>query len=170
MSFSDTITAAIIGSSSALLGSLLGIGFAYASSTLGRKLEHSKLIAPWLTRGELEKARIEAYRDLWIRLEGISTFHSSDEIVRNLVAVQTRLQQWYYGAGGGLFIQGSADKLSSSKSAFFSARDLRTSDPIEIWQTFHRLPASIRRDIGVFESDKEEAEQLRQVKHKFGIK
>ena len=88
-------------------------------------------MAPWLTRDVLEKARIEVYRDLWVRLEGISTFHSSDEVVHNLVVVQKQLQEWYYGIGGGLFIEGAVGNSSSSKAAFFAARDLRSGDPID---------------------------------------
>jgi hypothetical protein len=170
MSSSDTVNVAIITSLSALVGSLLGIGFTYASSALGRKLERSKLIAPWVTRDELQKARIAVYQDLWICLGGISTYHSPDKIVQNLVAVQKQLQEWYYGKGGGLFIEGAAKTPLSSKAAFFAARDLRTTDPIKIWQTFHRLRAGIRRDIGVFESDKDEAGQLQRVKDKLGMR
>jgi hypothetical protein len=168
MSFSDSITAAIMVSSSALVGSLLGIGFTHVSSVLGHRLERSKIIVPWITRDELEKARIESYRDLWTCLGGISTYHSSDKIAQNLSSVQKQLQEWYYDKGGGLFI--ASKEPFSSKAAFFEARDLRTNDPIKIWETFHRLRASIRRDIGVFESDKDEAGQLQQVKDKLGIK
>jgi hypothetical protein len=119
---SVTLTAAIIASSSALFGSLLGIGFTCAASVLGRKLEHSKLIAPWIARDELEKARIAAYRELWICLGGISTFHSSEMIAQNLATVQKQLQEWYYQRGGGLFIEGAANKSRSSKAAFFGTR------------------------------------------------
>jgi hypothetical protein len=59
--------------------------------------------------------------------------------VQNLVAVQKQLQEWYYGIGGGLFIEGAANNSSSSKAAFFAARDLRSTDPVEIWQAFHRF-------------------------------
>jgi hypothetical protein len=170
MSTSDTVTAAIIASSSALFGSLLGIGFTCAASVLGRKLEHSKLIAPWIARDELEKARIAAYRELWICLGGISTFHSSEMIAQNLATVQKQLQEWYYQRGGGLFIEGAANKSRSSKAAFFAARDLQSSDSSTIWETFHRLRASLRRDIGVFESDEDEARQLQRVRNKLGAK
>jgi hypothetical protein len=127
-----------------------------------------KLISSWARSEELEKARIDAYRELWKCLGGISTFNPTDEIVRNLPRVQRRLHDWYYDGGGGLWLTGAAGQLNSPKASFFSARDLRSTDATEVWQVFHHLRKVIRHDLGIFESESDESEYISKVKKKLG--
>jgi hypothetical protein len=107
----------------ALLGSVVGALVTYRMSSRTYRLDRLKLISSWAKSEEVEKARVAAYRDLWKCLGGVST-HSTDEIVRNLPTVQERLQEWYYGSGGGLFLTGAAEEGGSAKTFFFGARDL----------------------------------------------
>jgi hypothetical protein len=100
---------------------------------------------------------LAAYRDPFGSASGALRTHSTDEIVRNLPTVQERLQEWYYDGGGGLFLTGAAEEGGSTKASFFAARDLRSSGPAEIWHVFHGLRRDVRRDLGVFESDVDEA-------------
>jgi hypothetical protein len=151
----------------ALLGSVVGALVTYRMSSRTYRLDRLKLISSWAKSEEVEKARVAAYRDLWKCLGGVST-HSTDEIVRNLPTVQERLQEWYYGSGGGLFLTGAAEEGGSAKACFFAARDLQSSDPSEIWHVFHDLRRGIRRDLGVFESDVDESAALENVKKKLG--
>lgn len=129
------------------------------------RLDRSKLISSLSKHDELESARIAAYRELWQCLGGVSTWNPND-IVRNVASVQGRLQQWYYEGGGGLFLEGAAEKGESTKASFFAARDLQSSNPSEIWHAFHSLRRNVRRDIGIFESDADEADALAHVKTK----
>src|SRR2546428_3243487 len=105
---------------------------------------------------EVERTRIQVYTELWKCLEGISSYHSSAEIVQNLPQVQSKLQEWYYTNGGGLLIAGSADVRESTKAAFFAARHLHSNDPATIWNTFHQLRQCVRRDIKIFGTKEEE--------------
>src|ERR1035437_9687622 len=107
----------------ALLGGVVAALVAYRMSSRTYRLHRLKLISAWGESEKIEKARAPAYRDLWKCLGGVST-HSTDEIVRNLPTVQERLQEWYYGSGGGLFLTGAAGEGGSAKTFFFAARDL----------------------------------------------
>ena len=125
------------------------------------------LLIPFLPTAKLEgieKERVAAYRELWKCLGGILT-HNSEGIVTNLTAVQERLQKWYYDDGCGLFIWDQL-RSGSTKAAFFTARDLQSSDPYEIWHVFHDLRRGVRADLGVFESDRDEAAAMETVKKK----
>jgi hypothetical protein len=149
----------------ALLGTMLGAVLSYRASTRMYRLDKSKFVSSMSKHEELERARITAYRELWQCLGGISTRHPN-EIVKNLGSVQERLQQWYYESGGGLFLEGAAEKGESTKASFFVVRDLQSTDPSEIWHAFHSLRRNVRRDIGIFESDADQADALAHVKTK----
>jgi hypothetical protein len=151
----------------ALLGSAVGAVVTYMVSSRTYRLDRLKLISSWAKSEEVEKARVASYRDLWKCLGGIST-HSTDDIAKNLHSVQERLQDWYYNSGGGLFLTGATEKGGSTKACFFAARDLRSTDPSEIWQAFHRLRQGIRKDLGVFESDTDEVAALDNFKKRLG--
>jgi hypothetical protein len=151
-----------------MLGSAVGALVALAGSVRTYRIEHRKLISSWTKSDEVEKARINAYRELWRCLGGISTFNNRDEIVRNLPAVQKRLYDWYYDGAGGLFLTGAAEESNSTKAAFFAARELRSTNPFEIWQVFHDFRRSIRRDLGIFESEADQISHVNSVKKKLG--
>jgi len=159
--------AVVLPTAGALLGSVVGALVTYRVSSRTYQLDRLKLISSWAKSEEVEKARIAAYRDLWKCLGGVST-HDTNEIVRNLPTVQERLQEWYYDSGGGLFLTGAAELGGSTKASFFAARDLRSTNPSEIWHVFHALRRGIRRDLGVFESDADETAALENVKKKLG--
>jgi hypothetical protein len=126
----------VLPTTGALLGRAIGAVVTYRISSRTYQIDRLKLISSWTKSEELEKARIAADRELWQCLGGVST-HKADEIVRNLPAVQKRLQEWYYDRGGGVFLAGAAEKGGSTKASFFAARDLQSSDPSEIWTVFH---------------------------------
>jgi len=167
MPLSASIVTTFLPTVGALLGSIIGAIVTYRVSTRSYRLDRLRVISSWTKSEELERARISAYRELWRCLGGIST-HSPTDIVRNLASVQSRLQEWYYDGGGGLFLTGAAEEGGSTKSSFFAARDLSSHDPTEIWQVFHALRRSIRRDLGVFESEVDEAAALESVRKKLG--
>jgi hypothetical protein len=164
----NTLASALFSAAAALLGGLIGAIASYAVATRAHRLERVRLISSWTKSEEVERARVAAYRDLWICLGGISTYNSRDVIVESLSEVQHRLQEWYYDRGGGLFLTGSAEDSQSTKATFFAARDLRSTDAYAIWQVFHRLRGSLRRDLGVFESDADERAALEHVKQILG--
>jgi len=164
----DTLVSALITASAALLGGLVGALVSYAVATRAHRLERVRLISSWTKSEEVKRARIAAYRELWSCLGGISTHNSRDVIVKSLPEVQHRLQEWYYDRGGGLLLTGSAEDGQSTKATFFAARDLRSTNAYEIWQVFHRLRGSIRRDLGIFESEADERAALDHVKKILG--
>jgi hypothetical protein len=166
--FPGSTVTALISAVGALLGSAAGALLAYRASARAYRLEHIKLISLRTKSEEVERGRINAYRELWRCLSGISTFNNADEIVRNLPTVQKRLQDWYYDGGGGLFLTGAAEQSNSAKALFFSARDLQSTQPSEIWGVFHQLRRVIRRDLGVFESESDERLYVDSVKKKLG--
>jgi len=165
MPLSDSIATAAATSVCALLGSAMGALLSFRASNRNYELEMSKLILSNMQSQELTKARVEAYKVLWQCLGGISTY-TPEEIARNLEAVQKELQNWYYGSGGGLLLNGSAAEGGSTKAAFFQARDLRSKDVAKIWEAFHNLRRCLRRDLGIYESSAEEAAALQNVKQK----
>lgn len=150
----DTAIAGLIGALIAGIGAVMLERIRWAN-------EKAKLRAAMLAKPELQAARLQAYRDLWSCLGGISTRHP-DDIASNLRLVQDRLQAWYYDQGGGLLLEGRADEAGSTKELFFAARDLSSTDPAEIWRVFHQLRRAVRHDIGVYEdSDAEERARLK---------
>jgi hypothetical protein len=163
----QSLLSAAISASAALTGGFVGALVSYAAARRSSQLERAKLIVSWNKSTEVEKTRIAAYVELWKCLGPISTYNSS-EIVTNLPSAQRRLQDWYYDQGGGLLITGSAQDPQSAKAAFFTARDLRSSGPYEIWEAFHHLRRSIRRDLGVFESEADEIAAVQQAKKRLG--
>lgn len=160
----QTFLSGAIPAAEALIGGLAGALATYMVSSQNYKLERTKLIRSLGKSVEVEKARIAAYVELWKRLGPISTYQSAEEIVANLPAAQAKLQEWYYDQGGGLLLLGAAENRTSAKAAFFSARDLHSKNPYEIWEVFHRLRRSIRRDLDVFESEADENAMLEEGK------
>jgi hypothetical protein len=168
VSLPESLVVALIPALGALLGGAVAALVAFGASARSYRLEHRKLISSWTKPEEIEKARINIYRELWRCLGDISTFNNQDHIVRNLPAVQKRLYDWYYDGAGGLFLTGAAEESNSTKAAFFAARELRSTNPSEIWQVFHDLRRSIRRDLGIFESEADEISRVNSVKKKLG--
>ena len=156
---------ALISAIGGLLGAMIGAGISIWAERQKSRIERAKFLTSLTSVSEIEKARIQAYTDLWTCLDGISTFRP-DDIVDNLLKVQERLQDWYYGRGGGLTIAGSASNTESTKAAFFAARDLVSTNPSEIWETFHNLRRHLRRDLKIFQDDKEEEIMIAQTKAK----
>jgi hypothetical protein len=161
----DAILVALIGAASGFFGAVIGACATLWVDRTRAKHERAKLLGELTAVPELQRARLEAYRDLWRCLEGIST-REPERIVSNLRSVQDRLQEWYYAKGGGLFLQGKVGMSGSTKDVFFVARDLRSGNPSEIWQAFHNLRAPLRRDIGVFEDATAEAKAIAQARAK----
>lgn len=155
ISDSASLLTAVVPALGALLGSAIGACMTYLASARTRANDRLKLISSWTKSEEVEKARITAYRELWRCLGGIST-HRPGDIAGNLASVQERLQKWYYEDGGGLFLTGAAGDDGSTKSTFFAAREMESTVPAEIYSVFHALRSSIRRDLGIFESDSDE--------------
>lgn len=143
-----------------LIGAVMAGAGALILERIRWRNEKEKILAAILAKPELQAARLQAYKDLWKCLGGISTRHP-DEIAPNLRSVQDRLQAWYYDEGWGLLLEGRADAAGSTKELFFAARDLSSSDPAEIWRAFHQLRRAVRHDIGVYE-DSHAEERARQ--------
>jgi hypothetical protein len=159
------ILTALVSALGGLLGGMLGAGMSIWTERQKSRIERAKFLASLTSVSEIEKARIQAYTELWTCLNGISTFRP-DEIVDNLPKVQERLQDWYYRRGGGLTIAGSASNMESTKAAFFVARDLVSKNPSEIWEAFHNLRRHLRKDLKIFQDDKEEEMMIIQTKAK----
>ncbi len=149
----------IIGAVSGIIGGFLAAGINLFIERRKYKLELMKL----MSTAEVEKARVQAYTELWKCLEGISTWHSRGDMVKNLPQVQSSLQEWYYTKGGGLLIGGSAENKESTKAAFFAARHVTSHDPADIWDKFHHLRRCLRRDLKVFETDEDEEQERERV-------
>jgi hypothetical protein len=168
MPLPESTVTPLITTATTLIAAGIGALCTYIVSARSHRFENLKLISSWAKSEELEKARIDAYRELWKCLGGISTFNHRDEIIRNLPGVQRRLHDWYYGGGGGLWLTGAAGQLNSPKASFFKARDFESTDPTEIWHVFHQLWTVIRRDLGIFESESDQSEYINKVKKKLG--
>jgi hypothetical protein len=163
------ISTSLVNLASGLIGSLLGATASYVASARSYRLERAKLLGILSKSEELEKTRIASYRELWKCFGGISS-HAPHDIVGNLNSVQEKLQSWYYDGGGGLFLTGSASKSDTLKSRVFAARELLSNDPIQIWQVFHQLRHALRTELGIFESDDDEAAAIEKMKKKIGFR
>jgi hypothetical protein len=142
------------------IGGLLVAGINLFVERRKYRIEMAKL----MSAAEVEKARIEAYKELWKCLDGISTWHTPAEIVKNLPEVQKKLQDWYYRQGGGLLIGGSAENEESTKAAFFNARHIeKNSGAQKIWDSFHKLRRCLRRDLRIFETEEDEKREKQRV-------
>lgn len=155
----DNLLQGIIGAIGGLVGGFLAAGINLLIERRKYKLELVKL----MSTAEVEKARVQAYTELWKCLEGISTWHSGAEIVKNLPQVQSKLQEWYYTKGGGLLIEGSAENKASTKAAFFAARHVKSHNPADVWDKFHHLRHCLRRDLKIFETDEDEEKERERV-------
>jgi hypothetical protein len=153
----------IISASAGFFGAVAGTVVSYLNVRRGQRLEETKLLASWHHSAQAEDAKVRAYIELWKCLAPISTRNPPDEIVSGLPEAQQRLQDWYYGQGGGLLIAGSVDP-TTAKGAFFGARDLHSHDPLEIWRAFHGLRRAIRRDLGIYEEEADERASLEQAR------
>ena len=99
------VSSALLSTVGALLGGMIGAGISIWVERQKSRIERAKFLASLTSVSEIEKARIQAYTELWACFDGISTFRPK-EIVNNLPKVQERLQEWYYRGGGGLTIGG----------------------------------------------------------------
>jgi hypothetical protein len=161
------IFTALIGVIGVLIGGLITGGINIWAEKRRHKTERLRLMSSITSTSELEKVRIQAYTDLWSRLGRVSTYRL-DEIVENLPIIQEQLQDWYYHKGGGLVIAGSFEQKESTKAAFFQARDLKSSNASEIWDTIHKLRHCLRRDLKIFEDEEEEKKMIAEGKKKIG--
>jgi hypothetical protein len=161
---SNELLAAIIAAAGGLTGGLIGTSLSFWVERSKQKIERAKFISDLNTTSELERQRIEAYVNLWSCFDGLSTKHPQDMAI-NLPNAQEKLQDWYYRHGGGLILAGTYHQGDgSTKAAFFAARDLKSSEPSEIWQVFHELRRCLRRDLKIYDDDKEEARALNRIK------
>lgn len=161
----DGILPVIIGAGGGLVGSLIGASISFWIERSRQRTDRAKFIAELSTVSEVEKSRIQAYISLWSCFDGLST-RRPHEMVVNLPKAQDKLQDWYYLCGGGLLLAGTYRQVGSTKAAFFAARDLRSSDPSEIWRVFHELRRCLRRDLKIYDDDEDEARALREIKEK----
>lgn len=160
----DFLTA-VVGALGGLIGGLVGASISFWVERSKSRMERVKFLSQMTTASEVEKARIQAYTSLWSCFEGLSTRHPH-EMVANLPKAQDRLQDWYYRNSGGLLLAGSYQQVGSTKAAFFAARDLKSSDPSEIWQVCHELRRCLRRDLKIYDRDEDEGAALRKIREK----
>jgi len=160
----QTTLNAVISASAGFFGAVAGTVISYVNVRRGQLLEEVKLLASWHHSAQAEDAKVRAYVELWKCLEPISTRNPPDKIVSRLPEAQQRLQDWYYKQGGGLLIAGSVCDPATAKGAFFTARDLSSKDPLEIWRAFHGLRHAIRQDLGIYEEKSDERASLEQAK------
>ncbi len=149
----------ILTAASGLFGATLGAIITFIGQRSASRSTRLQMLSELTSIGEVEKARIASYLELWKILAGASV--REEHMTQRLHDLQDQLQNWYYTKGGGLLIGGGATKL-----AFFGARDLQSTKPYEIWKAFHDLGKCLRCDLRIFEDPSDEKRAIGAAKAK----